>query len=84
MKKATISRNIGSQQFTVIPGVQLLMNEDDYLQALAWPFLFQQSVLPIVSFQRASDTLHFCLNLWTVISVHFVSFWHNVFLYALL
>lgn len=35
MKKATISRNIGSPKFTVIPGVQLLMNEDDYLQALA-------------------------------------------------
>ena len=35
MKKATISRNIGSQQFTVIPGVQLLMNEDDFLQPLA-------------------------------------------------
>ena len=34
-KKATISRNIGSQQFTVIPGVQLLVNEDNYLQALA-------------------------------------------------
>lgn len=35
MKEAIIGSNVGSQQFTIIPGAQLLMNKDDYLQALA-------------------------------------------------